>query len=712
MALFALTQSPDWDLPFLKVLANNDTSAASGHQGGIVIPMNLRPFFPGLSENTSPLNPTTDKRIEADLFVENRFLASVSTRYQFQMTLAMISLLAWSSPPAAEPARQPTALAPGYASLPFAAPKPGSYQLPEMGTAADGKVLDSDGKAIKLHDLYGGKLVLLSFIYATCDDVNGCPLATSVFMKIKAKLKTSPVVAGKLRLITLSFNPEHDTPPAMAHYGQAFQDAGVEWRFLTTGSEAEIQPILKDYGQSVEKEFDEKGQPTGKFSHLLRVFLIDQDLRIRNTYTVSVLHPDTVLADIETLLLETGGKPTSTKTKSQPRPELLRAGDDKSGYESGQYQTHSIALADRQGQSVDLLKLAQKPGLGLPNIPTPVDNPISREKIALGRKLFFDRRLSLNNTFSCAMCHVPEQGFTSQEQTTAVGIEGRTVRRNSPTLYNVAYAEKLFHDGRESTLENQVWGPFLSRNEMGNPSIGFVVDKLKRLPDYQGMFGKAFKHGPSMETVSQAIASYERTLISANSPFDRWHYGRQSDALSAPAKEGFALFTGKAGCSQCHTIGEKTALFMDNQLHNTGLGFRESMKKEPEKRRVQVAPGVSFDMDESSIKQVGEGKPNDLGLYEITQNPADRWKYKTPTLRNLALTAPYMHNGAFASLREVVEFYNRGGESNENLDRIIKPLGLSEGEIDALVEFLKSLTGDNVEILVLDAYAAPVGDAH
>jgi cytochrome c peroxidase len=530
-------------------------------------------------------------------------------------------------------------------------------------------------------------------------------------MKIKAKLKTSPELADKLRLITLSFNPEHDTPQTMAHYGKSFQDAGVEWRFLTTASEAEIQPILKDYGQSVEKEFDEKGQATGKFSHLLRVFLIDRDQHIRNIYTVSVLHPDTVLADVETLLLETGTKPISPKTESQPKPALLRAGDDKSGYDTNQYQTHSIALTHRQGQPADLLQLAQKQSLGLPKVPAPADNPLSREKIALGRKLFFDRRLSLNNTFSCAMCHIPEQGFTSQEQATAIGIEGRTVRRNSPTLYNVAYAEKLFHDGRESTLENQVWGPFLSRNEMGNPSVGFVVDKLKRLPDYQGLFEKAFRRGPSMETVGQAIASYERTLISANSPFDRWRYGKQGDALNTQAQAGFALFTGKAGCSQCHTLGEHTALFMDNQLHNTGLGFRESMKKEPEKRRVQVAPGVSFDMDESAIKQVGEGKPNDLGRYEITQNPADRWQYKTPTLRNIALTAPYMHNGAFASLREVVEFYNQGGENNENLDPLIKPLGLSEAEIDALVEFLQSLTGDNVETLVLDANAAPVGDA-
>jgi len=625
-----------------------------------------------------------------------------------RFSFIFIGLVLFSLPCLAEP---PTPLAPGYNPLPFPAPKPGSYQLPKMGEAADGKVLDSDGKALNLHHLYGDKITLLGFIYATCDDVNGCPLSTMVFQKIKAKLKASPQLADTLRLITLSFNPEHDTPQAMAHYGQSFQDAGVEWRFLTTASEAEIQPILKAYGQSVEKEVDEKGQPTGKFSHLLRVFLIDRNKQIRNSYTVSVLHPDSVLADIETLLLETGNPTDAVTSKPSETKELLRPGDDKSGYDSAHYQTHSVALAQRKGQPADLLKLALNPPLGLPKVPVPPDNPLSRKKIELGRKLFFDRRLSLNNTFSCAMCHVPEQGFTSQEQSTAVGVEGRSVRRNSPTLYNVAYAEKLFHDGRESALENQVWGPFLAHNEMANPSVGFVVDKLKRLPDYQGLFEKAFHRAASMETVGQAIASYERTLVSAHSPFDRWRYGKQSEGLSLKARQGFELFVGKAGCSGCHSIGEQQALFTDNQLHNTGLGYRESMKKAPEKQRVQVAPGISFEMDSTAIQQVGAAKPNDLGLYEITQNPADRWKYKTPSLRNIALTAPYMHNGALSSLRDVVEFYNQGGEANENLDPLIKPLKLNEAEINALVEFLQSLTGDNVETLVLDAYAAPVGNA-
>ena len=636
-----------------------------------------------------------------------------------RQALVILGLLAWAPLPAAppdqaeNPAKGQTPLAPGYKPLPFASPEPGSYTLPILGDAADGKVLNTDGVSLDLHDLYGDKIVLLSFIYSTCDDINGCPLATVVFHKIKSKLKQSPELAGRLRLLTLSFNPEHDTPEVMRKYGQGFHDAGVEWDFLTTRSEAEIQPLLKGYQQPVQKDYDEKGAFAGKFSHLLRVFLIDRQKRIRNLYTTSFLHPDMVIADIKTLLKESTGMNAAVDTENSGKPaaELLRAGDDKAGYENPDYRTRSVALTDRRGKPADLFKLAQQPVLGLPRLPAPKNNPLTREKIELGRKLFYDRRLSLNNTFSCAMCHIPEQGFTSQEQATAVGVEGRSVRRNSPTLYNVAYLERLFHDGREYSLENQVWGPLLASNEMANPSVGFLLEKIKRLPDYRGLFEKTFRRGPSMETLGQAIASYERALISGNSPFDRWRYGGQKGALSQTAQLGFELFTGKAGCANCHTIGTQHALFTDNRLHNTGLGYRESMKQEPAKQRVQVAPGIAFDVDATTIAQVAQTRANDLGLYEITQNPADRWKYKTPSLRNIALTAPYIHNGTLERLRQVVEFYNRGGEPNENLDPLVKPLGLSEKEIDALVEFLSALTGDSVATLISDAYAAPVGDA-
>jgi len=600
-------------------------------------------------------------------------------------------------------------LAPGYRDLPFSAPEPGSYKLPVLGSAADGAVLDSDGQPVRLNALYDGRIVLLGFIYSTCDDVNGCPLATAVFQKLRNALKSEPELAGRLRLLTLSFNPEHDTPEAMRRYGEGFRDGGVDWHFLTTRSEAELQPILEAYGQSVQKEYDADGRSTGKYSHLLRVFLIDGQKRIRNVYTVSVLHPDLVLADVKTLLQEAPAPVAGGRQVASPP---LRAGDDKTGYASPAYETHALALDARRGRPADLFQRAQRPVLGLPKLPVPADDPLTPARIALGRKLFYDRRLSLNQTFSCAMCHIPEQGFTSQEQATAIGIEGRTVRRNAPTLYNVAYLTKLFHDGRESSLENQVWGPFLAANEMGNPSVGFVVDRLKSLPDYRGLFEQAFGRGPGMETVGQALAGYERVLVSGDSPFDRWRYGHESGALSEAARKGFELFTGKAGCAACHTEGDRYALFTDDALHNTGVGYRASMNKEPASRRVQVAPGVSFEVDAKILAQVAEPAPGDLGRYEITQNPADRWKYRTPTLRNVALTAPYMHNGVFASLREVVEFYNRGGEPNENLDPLIRPLGLSALEVDALVEFLASLTGGDNQTLVSDAFAAPVGDRH
>ncbi len=568
-------------------------------------------------------------------------------------------------------------LAPGYSPLAFKIPEVGSYSLPVIGVAANGEVLTTTHQTRYLHEFMGDKVTLLSFIYSTCSDVNGCPLATMVFHKINRRLQREPELAGKLRLLTLSFNPEHDTPEAMRLYAAGFKNEQVDWQFLTTQSEQSLQPILDNYQQAVQKIYDEQGNNTGTFSHILRVYLIDTDKQIRNIYSVSFLHADTLINDVKTLLNE---------------------------------GSQSHALIQRQGRAADLLANIKQAPLGLPMVPIPADNPITVDKIALGRKLFYDRRLSLNNTFSCAMCHIPEQGFSSHEMATAVGIEGRSVRRNSPTIYNVAYATLLFHDGRENTLEQQAWGPLLAHNEMGNPSIGYVIDKIKSLNDYQGLFEQSFSKAADMLTVGQAIASYQRSLVSADSTFDRWFYGKQTSSASASVKRGFALFTGKAGCSACHTVGKKSALFSDNQMHNTGIGFRESMQKTPDKQKIQVAPGVFIEVDAQQLATISETKASDLGRYEITQNPDDRWKYKTPSLRNIALTAPYMHNGSLSTLTAVVEFYNQGGVSNEVLDPLIKPLVLSKGERGDLVEFLQSLTGSNVEQLLADADAAPIGN--
>lgn len=343
--------------------------------------------------------------------------------------------------------------------------------------------------------------------------------------------------------------------------------------------------------------------------------------------------------------------------------------------------------------------------LGLPPLPVPHDNPQTAAKIALGRKLFMDRRLSFNDTLSCGMCHVPEQGFTSNELATAIGIEGRTVRRNTPALYNVGYEPRLFADGRESTLENQVWNPLLARNEMGNSSIGHVIDKIAALPDYSGLFEKAFAgRGPGMETIGQAIAAFERTLVSGNSRFDRWHYGKQADALTAEEKAGFELFAGKAGCAACHVVGADAAVFSDHRFHNTGVGYGRSMGGPP-KRKVQLAPGVVVEVDMGPIERVSEQPLGDVGRFEITRDSADRWAYKTPNLRNVALTAPYMHDGSLGTLEDVIEFYDKGGIDNPEKDPAIRPLGLTADEKRALVAFLRALTGDNWEALAKETRA-------
>jgi cytochrome c peroxidase len=369
-------------------------------------------------------------------------------------------------------------------------------------------------------------------------------------------------------------------------------------------------------------------------------------------------------------------------------------------------QTADTSAFDRAA-----LDRVSQPPLGLPPVPVPPDNPLTAEKIALGRKLFFDRRLSHNGTISCGMCHVPEQGFTSNELATAVGIEGRTVRRNSPTIVNTAYFTALFHDGREHSLELQALAPLVAGNEMGNPALGVVVDRLRRLPDYAGLFEKAFGRGPGVENFGQAIAAWQRTLIAGDSPFDQWRYGKRAEAIDAAAKRGFALFSGKAGCAGCHTVGEKHALFTDGAYHNTGIGYYNSVLRQSSAGlKVEIAPGKHAILDARALAAVSEPLPSDLGRYEVSLAPGDRWAYKTPSLRNIALTAPYMHDGSLASLREVVRFYNRGAYRHDLLDPAIRALDLGSDEVNDLVAFLESLTSPAMPRLVRDARSVAVGN--
>ncbi len=200
--------------------------------------------------------------------------------------------------------RRDEILAPGWRTLSYEPPAPGTYQLPPIMQAADGSVLKEDGQSTQLFDLMGDRLVLFSFIYTKCSDLNGCPLANAVFHKLHAKLKARPELAQASRLLSISFDPERDSPETMRKFGKGLGGEGVDWQFLTTKDRETLEPILEDYGQYTLREYDEEGNYTGDFAHMLRVYLIDQDLRVRNIYSVSFLHADILIADLETLLME------------------------------------------------------------------------------------------------------------------------------------------------------------------------------------------------------------------------------------------------------------------------------------------------------------------------------------------------------------------------------------------------------------------------
>jgi len=334
---------------------------------------------------------------------------------------------------------------------------------------------------------------------------------------------------------------------------------------------------------------------------------------------------------------------------------------------------------------------------GLPPVPVPQTNPLTPEKIALGRKLFFDRRLSPNDTMSCAMCHVPTQGFTVNETRLAVGMNGQSTKRNPPALYNVAHMRVLFHDGREFSLEDQIISPLTNPVEMANPSMGYVVNKVRKVPGYEEQFQQTFGEGVSVATLGRALASYERTLLSANSPFDRWYFGKDQNAVSKEVKAGFKIFSGEGQCVTCHTVTKDAALFTDQGFHNTGIAHLQLIPEEVVD--VDLGGGLTVKMPRTQVNEVLTPPERDRGRYEITRDPTDLWRYKTPSLRNVALTAPYMHNGALLTLEAVVDYYDRGGTQSEGQDPKIAPMGLAQQEKRALVAFLRSLTGDNVHVL-------------
>jgi cytochrome c peroxidase len=341
--------------------------------------------------------------------------------------------------------------------------------------------------------------------------------------------------------------------------------------------------------------------------------------------------------------------------------------------------------------------LAAASAFGLPPLPLPADVVLDPGRIELGRKLFFDRRLSFNGTMSCAMCHVPEEGFASNASQKALGIEGKSLRRNSPSLLNVAWQTSLFHDGRETSLSTQAWMPLLHPDEMANPSIGHVLQRIRGMADYNGQFERVFRGaGPSMDTLGAAIAAFEATLVAADSHFDRWRFGGQGSALNDVEKMGFGIFSGKGRCTVCHLVGERDALLADGKFHVTGAGLAP-----PAGRSfvVPLAPGVQTLLTDAELAAYSAPVPPDLGRFEITLDPADRYAFKTPSLRNVAHSAPYMHDGSLATLEEVVDFYDLGGGDVPGKSKVLAPIGLRAEDKRALVAFLRALDGVNLPTL-------------
>ncbi|HVC20989.1 MAG TPA: cytochrome c peroxidase [Vicinamibacterales bacterium] len=301
------------------------------------------------------------------------------------------------------------------------------------------------------------------------------------------------------------------------------------------------------------------------------------------------------------------------------------------------------------------------PPLGITSTFSELKDPPTPARVRLGRWLYFDARLSANHRISCATCHIPADGF-SMRTAVATGIDGRKGTRKSPSFENEAWtlAPFFFWDGRAASLEEQALGPIANPVEMGN-THAHMVQTVASIRGYAPYFQEAFgTPGVTAERVARAIADYERTVMSGNSPYDRWRLQHDESAVSASVKRGYALFFGKAACNQCH-LGQN---FTDSRFHNIGVGWNPAAK--------------TF---------------ADEGRYAVTHQEADRGAFKTPGLRDVALHPPYMHDGSLKSLEEVVDHYNQGGDPNPYQDPRIRPLHLTDQEVHDLVAMMEALTG-------------------
>jgi cytochrome c peroxidase len=322
----------------------------------------------------------------------------------------------------------------------------------------------------------------------------------------------------------------------------------------------------------------------------------------------------------------------------------------------------------------------------------PKNNPGTAAQVALGRKLYFETRLSRDGTVACATCHDVSRGF-SDHRNTAEGVGDQIGRRNAPTPVNAAFFSSQFWDGRVSTLEDQAKLPIVNPIEMAMPNGEAAAAAIAGDPAYQAAFKAAYDSKPNYEDIGKALAAFERTLIFISSPFDRFLRG-DVDAISPDARAGFALFNGKARCSACHQMSGSNPLGTDNRFHNIGVSARHQDFEAL--ARQGLAAVARNDSVESIDRLALETDLSELGRFTVTRNRADIGAFKTSGVRNVGVSAPYMHDGSLATLWDVIDHYNKGGEPNPYLDGGIEPLALTERETDQLVAFLFALTDDRL----------------
>ena len=342
---------------------------------------------------------------------------------------------------------------------------------------------------------------------------------------------------------------------------------------------------------------------------------------------------------------------------------------------------------------------AENPLLGLPPVPIPDDNPQTPEKIALGDKLYREERFSTTGDVACLTCHDPEKAFTDSPLKTSEGIEKKTGTRNSPTVINSAYFTTQFWDGRSPDLEDQSLHPFTNPVEHGLVDHEPILEIVRTDPDYVAAFIEVFgKMGDeiTMREVTLAIASFERTVVAGNSPFDRYFYAGETDALTDQQKRGFELFVNEGRCVSCHVIEQTQALFTDNRFHNIGVGINNIQKDVPELATTFLE--AERTVSEVDVEVLTDAKTSELGRFAINRDMDDIGSFKTPTLRNIEVTAPYMHDGSVETLKDVMIHYNNGGVTdvgdpvNDFLSGGIRPLNLEEEQLDDLVAFMEALT--------------------